>query len=48
MMIGLIALSYGMYYTSFTLIIEGSYLVWLGFNTTKHIMEHYRLEEEVN
>ena len=39
MMIGMIAILYGIHSVSFTLLIEGFFLLWLGFSITVSIWD---------
>jgi hypothetical protein len=44
MMVGLGAALYGIHTSSFSIFVEGLFLLWLGFSITTNMMEAYRLE----
>ena len=44
MMIGMTATLYGIHSLSFSIFIEGVFLMWLGFSLTANIWEAHRLE----
>jgi len=46
MMIGMTATLYGIHSLSFSIFVEGLFLMWLGFSLTANIWEHQRLETQ--
>jgi len=43
LLVGLFAFLYGLYSLSISIIIEGLFLLWLGFQLTLNSLERYRL-----
>ena len=44
MVVGLFAFLYGMYSMSFSIFIEGLFLLWLGFRLTIHAIDNQQLD----